>query len=150
MCPPRSAYLFKRLMGERVLSVTLDAAAPAASFVRAYAHCASPRAQRSAFGAEAAGSVTLLVLNFHNASAVQLDLRGVSVTLPRAEYHMTAPSLGSKEAYVNDHLLTLAAVEGDGGLRPRLEAPDAPLVVAPHSIAFVVLRSVGAAACGAP
>lgn len=130
---PRPDYynslLWRRFMGSTVLDVRLSAGNP---YLRAYAHCSPSGA-----------AVSLLVLNEHPSEPAQFELREARGQALR--YTLSAPSLGSRELYVND-----VALRGDAGELPEpRDAGAGPWLLAAASSAFFELHGVDALACHA-
>ncbi|HVR63636.1 MAG TPA: hypothetical protein VMU50_17165 [Polyangia bacterium] len=129
-----ASWLWRRLMGTRVLDV---AVAPSAPAVRAYAHCLADGA--------GAGEIALLLLNVDPAAAVTVDVGPGS----RRVFRLRADDLGlgARRVRVNGRALE-AAADGTPPLLATLVTDDDRLSLAPLSATFVVLPSAGAAACG--
>lgn len=141
---PRPDYwaslLWKRLMGERVLSAEVEAT----ERVRVYAHCASQQVGLPP------GSVTLLLLNLHPTHAVDVQLPGAAGQTVEW-YGLSAPGLDSKSVMLNGTRLELA--EGDE--LPELSGAQRQLndvgevTLAPASFGYLVLPEAAAKACAA-
>jgi heparanase 1 len=132
-----NTLLWKRLMGKRVLEVSRSSHNP---YLRLYAHC-TPSA-----GAEGAGKVTLLALNLHPTQPAELHLEQAS--LPVTIHELSAPSLNSRELYLDGQPLSAA------GSLPKLEGRASELVagrlvLSPTHYAFVQL-ALDAPACRMP
>jgi heparanase 1 len=140
--------LWSKLMGRRVLGVSVASAAPAAAAgqsVRAYAHCA----------ANITGAVTVLLLNIQTTTAtVNLGDIGGS-TQHRSEWHLTGPD-GTNAPLVALNGVTLqynidsssgeALLPDLGGrIVARVVGGNDVVEMAPASIVFVQVSS-GAAA----
>jgi heparanase 1 len=136
-----ASWLWRRLMGTRVLGAAARDDAPAA--LRAYYHCARPDAP----GARA-GAVTALYVNVGGATTVQVALRGAATDDARV-FQLTAPGLGARRGDLNGTPLAAAA----DGAPPDLDAlaapldAGAPITLPPSSITFVVLPAADAPAC---
>jgi heparanase len=141
-----NSLLWKKLMGSRVLSVSASGDNP---YLRLYAHC-TPGAS-----ARAGGSVSVLALNTHPREAAAFTLSGAPSTAER--FDLSAPTLDSRDLYLNGHRLELAAPEPaevpGAPVLPELRGEpvvlgDRPVRVAPASYAFFVLDGLHAPACG--
>jgi hypothetical protein len=128
-----ASLLWKRLMGRIVLGVKPSGDDP---FVRAYAHCTPARD----------GSLSLLIINLHPDRTLQVRIEDLSTTAGQV-YLVTAPSLTSSDAYLNDRRMRYA---GDlPPLEPRRDIIESDRLDLPAaSYAFVVLPSARATACG--
>lgn len=136
-----SALLWQRLMGTKVLNVTVNdlwSAGADHSKLRAYAHCAYKDA-----GKGSRGDVTLLLLNLgkKNIGLGALDATFGSGT-EKELYSLTAPYLDSSTVLLNHRVL----VDIDD-LKPRKLKPSDKVVLNPHSQNFVVVRGANWAAC---
>ena len=138
-----AARLWRKLMGKRVLSVTLQSAPKT---LRAYAHCSD---------SAGSGGVTVLVLNLDTARHAAAATVQVSLTGDRYEYHMMAETTAtrsmsalekrrSRRVALNGAALTHVGAPLD---QSRTVRSGTPLVVEPVSYAFVVFPGANAAAC---
>ena len=143
-----TTLLFRKLVGPRVLPVSLDMAdagwrsdlkgARARAF--AYCHSSSP------------GDVTLTLLNFDNtthadvqlsnAGSGRLDYLLTPVAPPSAEYPWT-----SRHIALNGVALNVTAAGDLPPLQGRPAKVDAKLTLPPLTVAFVVLQGLDAPAC---
>lgn len=136
-----TAILWRQLVGDAVLAVSVDAAPEVNATLGLHAWCA----------AGVPGGVVVAYINLAP-SPVALTLGGALPASPRVEYVMTAPggNLTADGVLLNGVLL---AVDGAGRL-PAQPVPGAPvpagapgIVVPRYSYGFVVLGGAGAAAC---
>ena len=129
-----NSLLWKQLMGDAVLHVAQDERNPR---LRLYAHCTRG----------AADSVTVLAINTDAHGAARLQL---PASTRAREYALTAPSLDSRDLWLNGERLELS----DGAppeLRGRARELDGGIFeVAPASYSFLVLEDIDAPACGQP
>lgn len=130
-----AALIWKRTMGTRVLASPNDAWGD----VLTYAHCA------------VGGGVAVVFINSNANSTYEVQLNGVPAAgvppaAPRLEYVLTpdgAPD--SKRVLLNGAPLTF--VDGALSPTPPRVAQAAPLLLAPHTIGFVVYPSARLPAC---
>lgn len=134
------AYL--KTVGSGVLAVS---GAEASDAVLVFAHCAA-----APFAGN--GSVTVFAINVSE-EPQDLDVSGVSATVPRVEYVLTAPGgdLSSFTPVLNADSAALR-LNDDGSLPPFAGAfvaagGAAPLTLPPRSQGFFVLLDAGAPAC---
>ena len=130
-----ASWLWRRLMGNEVLAVSLASQAPA---VRAYAHC---------LRGGPSGAVVMLVMNMDTQHEVAVEppkALGSAVRVLRLE----ADGLGAKEVRLDGEVLR-ATSDGTPPAMPALDEDDTagPLSVPPLSAAFAVFPQAAAAAC---
>mmetsp|Transcript_11409 Transcript_11409/g.12525 ORF Transcript_11409/g.12525 Transcript_11409/m.12525 type:complete len:475 (-) Transcript_11409:107-1531(-) len=129
-----TAYLWKHLMGDNVLSVTYNTSQD----VRIYAHCSS----------DGNGQVALAIINLSETETFEFHIEGVEAFTPRVEYWFGAPggNIRSKKTMLNGKIL-----EFKDGKLPDLsghKSSDAiPIVANPSSYGFAVLLDAKAKLC---
>jgi heparanase 1 len=152
------ALLWDRLMGTGVLQTTVAGGA-AAPYLRSYAHCSKEKQ-----------GVTVLLINLSNSTAFNVtvagdmdlhppprklleadDARAVCGAGKREEYHLRPEGGDIQSAVVllNGEPLALGPCGQIPELRPAVvaDACASPLLVEPHSIAFVRFTGFKAPAC---
>ncbi|GLJ49120.1 hypothetical protein SUGI_1036230 [Cryptomeria japonica] len=144
-----SALLWHRLMGPRVLSVSLTGT----QYLRPYAHCT-----KNATG------VTLLLINLSKSDGITVAVSTYSQNggqknltartdlvngTSRLEYHLTAKDgdLHSQTMLLNGKALDVTPKGEIPALEPIEVNPQMPISIAPLSIAFVSLPYVQVLAC---
>jgi hypothetical protein len=124
-------------MGADVLDTGVDAGPSSGvdrSRLRAYAHCAPG----------GGGALTALVVNLDCGAEVEVSFDAGS---QRDVYLLTADDLLAHEVRLGERALRL---EDDGSPPPLVpEQTTDPVVVPPHSYAFVSIPDAAAVACGA-
>ena len=132
------AYLWPRLMSTRVLRVENPGGGNTTG-LRAYAHC----------GLLLEGvTLALINLNPNRTIAVTIDgLQKEPSDQPRQEYHLSGSvngtgGLGSRTMYMRGAPVTVASFES-----PLLVRVDAPVILQPHSVAFVDIPDASVALC---
>ncbi|KNC46348.1 heparanase 50 kDa subunit [Thecamonas trahens ATCC 50062] len=136
-----TALLFKRLVGDAVLSVQLTDGPRDASgdlLVRAYAYCGTER-----------DTVVVTAINLQPATPLELTLDFGATPAARADYVLTAPGgdLGSTSMLLNGKLLELNQAGSLPDLPPLAAVATTPLSLPPASYGFFVV-TIDVAACG--
>jgi hypothetical protein len=128
-----AAFLWRRFMGTRVLSIS-DRTLPAAA--RLYTHCLR----------DSDGAVAILALNPSPAESFELPLNALGLTGPFETYTATATSLDSPEILVNGEPVFTAE---DGTPLPivPIDTGGPTARIAPQSWAFIVAPAAHVAAC---
>lgn len=160
-----SGLLWHRLMGKGVLSIDTNS-----SLLRAYAHCSKQKTGVSLLlinlsnTTEFRATVTKDInANLDKVDSIQEDgsfVKGIKRTmswvgskasdgLRREEYHLTAKDgyHRSKTMLLNGSPLELTEDGGIPALDPAYVSIKSPILIAPMSIAFVVLPNFDAPAC---
>lgn len=127
------------MVGLRVLNVT--GMAHKGRKLRSYAFCATDH--------YAPGSIAAVVLNVQNVIAnVTFDGIGAAVTRDTYVFGPSCCVVNSDGITLNGGLPLAVAPDGKlPPLHPLSQPADAPFVLQPYAIAFVVFRDAGAAAC---
>ncbi|GAC1351046.1 MAG: hypothetical protein NVSMB1_00350 [Polyangiales bacterium] len=132
-----ASVLWKRWMGDRVLSSSISSSAssaPSDPLLRTYAHCA---------GADAGapkGSIAMALINLDRVTAARVTLSSYEGT-GSAQMVLTAPTLDARTIRAND----VPIASGADGTLPQLItqhptfAPLSTIVLPPASIAFVLV-----------
>jgi heparanase 1 len=138
-----TALLFKRLMGQKILSVKVDSTIQ--QWIRAYASCTAPDVEEVEEGA-----VTLAFLNINNSTSFNLTIANVSESMAdREEFHLSTGEGGNLRSHtmkLNGNLLQLQ----DDKLPPlsgQIVSGSAPLTIQPLTYGYAVLKNVNAHAC---
>lgn len=153
-----TSILWSSTMGAKVLMASTN---DTTSMLRAYAHCTATRRSKLIPDLPAAlpsGSVTLLLLNLNQdvnvtVSGLTLPQIGLhtaaSASAVRYEYHLTAGAdgLGGTATTLNGQLLRMGADFTLPKLPTRTAGTSDSVVLAPASVAFIVLPDANAAAC---
>jgi hypothetical protein len=133
-----ASWLWRQLVGTRVLSAGTTPTSPG---LMTYAHCA-----RAGAVVDAAGAVTLIAVNFDPVVTARAALPRGWGAGARA-WQLTAEGLSARQVALNGR--TLAVNEGGlpalAKLATAVESDE--VVLAPQSIAFVVMPAANAAAC---
>ena len=134
-----ASWLWKRLMGTRVLAAGAQPATPAMGI---YAHCTPPGAPD-----HQPGAVTVAAVNFDPRTTSRLMLPAALSTGARS-FSLGAASLQARRV----HLGSVELTASDDGSPPPLATLGASvagpaLPVPPATVMFVVLPRAGAAAC---
>ncbi|WCJ20727.1 glucuronidase 2 [Euphorbia peplus] len=158
-----SAFLWNRLMGKGVLTVTDAANSP---YLRAYAHCTRGRtgialvlinlSSKTKFLISLQNSKTM-TLNIHAQMSPKMSIsrsqkKAGERELKREEYHLTPKNgyLQSQTVLLNGIPLQLTK-EGDiPRLEPLHKNHTSPIYVTPLSIAFIVIPNFDAPICARP
>lgn len=135
-----NSVLWKRLMGEKVMPVTLSSSNE--KHLMAYAHCSAKPANAPT------GSVTVLLLNVHLKDSIRVSLDNLKGSMN--VYAVTSDALQSSKVMLNGKAL----VEEDDGAPPEIKADrqqpggDKPyLDLGPRSYAFVVMPEANFSLC---
>jgi heparanase 1 len=153
-----TSILWSSTMGAKVLMASTN---DTTSMLRAYAHCTTARRSKlipDLPGALPSGSVTLLLLNLNqdtNVTVSGLSLQQTwldgtaSASAVRYEYHLTAGSdgLGGTGTTLNGQPLRMGGDFTLPEMPTRTAKASDSVVLAPASIAFIVLPDANAAAC---
>lgn len=133
-----TALVWKKVMGTRVLQTAVQGDPR----IRFYAHCQH----------NSTGGVTMLVINLHNSSFVEVDFMGLAKPnlAPREEYRLSAPHTYSQIMQLNGRPLML--VDGSPPpLTPYVEtSAHRTAVVAPLTVNFFVFPNANVLACQQP
>lgn len=96
----------------------------------------------------------MLLINMSNSTQFQVQVQnGMNMTVAagpqREEYHLTPKDgyIQSEEMLLNGELLSLTEESDIPEMNPKLVNSSEPIVVAPDSFVFVVLRDFKAPAC---
>ncbi|KZV54845.1 hypothetical protein F511_39803 [Dorcoceras hygrometricum] len=133
------ALLWSRLMGKTVLS----ASHKCSPFLRAYAHCTKK-----------ATGISVLLINMSNSTTFDVSITNENNVYAgqnnqREEYHL-APKDGNIQSDVlllNGTPLKLTASFDIPVLKPKIADARFPVILAPNSIAFVIVKGFRAPAC---
>jgi len=136
-----TALLWKRTMGDRVLR----ASSSLPESVLVFAHCAAPLAA-------GAGGVTLAFVNLDATTTFSVSaLAGGPPLAPRSEFVLTpvGGEQSSREVVLNGASSPLGVAGGVvSPTPPRIVTdPAAPLLLAPHTLGYIVLTGAGAGVC---
>ncbi|XP_076142418.1 inactive heparanase-2 isoform X2 [Alosa pseudoharengus] len=145
------SLLFKRLVGQRVLSVQVAGLQrrPRPGRVirdklRIYAHCTSSRSQ-----SYTRGSITIFISNLHR-SRKKIKLAG-SLRNRTVQQYLLQPlgpeGLHSRSMLLNGEPLQLKDDESLPELRPRTLRAGRTIAMPPISIGFYVIKNINAYAC---
>ncbi|XP_050238113.1 heparanase-like protein 2 [Mercurialis annua] len=133
------ALLWHRLMGKNVLAAN-HVGSP---YLRAYSHCSKQKP-----------GITVLLINMSNSTTFNVSIQNDgnasgSGEVQREEYHLTPKDrdIFSDVILLNGIPLVLTKSSDIPVMNPKLVNAFLPIVVAPHSIVFAVVRGFNAPAC---
>lgn len=142
-----SAYLFKNLVGNKVLEV--DGELKSGRYVRTYAFCTRTKSAGSVYD-YAQGSITMMILNLNNASeTVGFEFEGGSVVnngLDRFILTSEPNVLNSAEIYLNGKVMKMESDTSFPNFAP-VNSNDKTVTFPSKSYGFVVIPNAKAPAC---
>ncbi|XP_022081451.1 heparanase-like isoform X2 [Acanthaster planci] len=136
------AYLHKKLVGQRVLNVTID---QGGSSLRIYAHCSQTRNSRYR-----PGDVTILALNLDKTKGIRLSLQGSLAEKTIEEYSLTPygdDGLHARYVSLNGIKLDLTNDMNLPKLKPHPLVHPSTVMLPPLRYGFYVITGSAVRAC---